>query len=128
MEQIIDKRIAPAILLIVGMWVCGAVIYSLGDCISFGSDRFWWAFDKLNDRMLIIGLLSIVSFRFNILAVRLFCYASIVYTVFRAYLELFYIFEGADTKGALWAISGVYALFIILSLIILLYVGSRRNF
>ena len=127
MEVAIDNRIKLGVLIGTALWMMGAVIYGLGDFLPFGSELDWWAFDKINDRIYIIVLLSVASFAFTNTLTRLYCYAAMLYVIIRAYLEVIYIYEPFKDMDVYWCISGFYCIFVLLSYIAVKYVRGRRK-
>ena len=124
MRIAIDNRIKSAVLISTALWMMGAVVYGLANRISFGSELDWWAFDKLNDRLFNITLLSVASFAFQDIYTRIFCYASMLYVICRAYLEVVYIYYPFKEIDSYWAISAFYCIFVLLSYIVVKYVCS----
>lgn len=126
MEIAIDNRIKLGVLIGTALWMMGAVVYGLGDFLPFGSELDWWAFDKINDRLYTLVLMSVASFAFTDTLTRMYCYAAILYVTVRAYLEIVYIYEPFKDMDVYWAISGLYCVFILISYIAVKYVSSRR--
>jgi len=128
MELAIDKRTSTAIFIVIALYICSSHIYSMGEYMGMGgSDEFWKAFDKCNDRILAIGLLSIASFCFVDLRTRLLCYASMFYVAVRCLLEVIYIYDNFGDYDVYWTLSGLYCVFVMLSYSITSIYDARRR-
>lgn len=102
-----------------------SIVYNLSDKLPF-SDTFWWIVEKINDRVFMIALLSIASLAFTDIRVRLFAIASIIYVIFRCYLELIYIINPYENIDVMFSIAGIYCICVFMIMIICVYVRSRR--
>lgn len=128
MELAIDKRTSTAIFLVIALYICCSHVYSMGEYIGMGgSVEFWKAFDKCNDRIFAIGLLSIASFCFIDLRTRLLCYASIFYVAVRCLLEVIYIYDQFGDYDVYWTLSGLYCVFVMLTYSITSIYDARRR-
>lgn len=125
MERVIDKRLSTSIIIFTSLWMMISVVYNLSDKLPF-SATFWWIAEKMNDRLYMIALLSITSLAFTDIRIRLFAIASIIYTVFRCYLELIYIINPYEDASALFAVAGIYCICVFIVMLIFVYVRSSR--
>ena len=125
MELAIDKRTSTAIFVVIALYICCSHVYSMGEYMGMGgSDEFWKAFDKCNDRIFAIGLLSIASFCFTDLRTRLLCYASMFYVAIRCLLEVIYIYDKFGDYDVYWTLSGLYCVFVMFAYTITSFYGS----
>lgn len=122
----IDKRLRSALFISTALWMVGAILFGLGDRITIGTVNDWNAFDKINDRVFNVALLSIASFAFNELRTRLLCYATMTYVIIRGYLEIVYIYNPFSDNEVYWVISAYWCVFVLMSYIIWSYVGSKK--
>lgn len=124
----IDKRASMAVFIATSLWLLGSITYSMSDKLGFGgSESFWWVFDKVNDRLFSVALLSIASFCFTYILTRLFCYAAILYVIIRCIIEVVYIYHPFDNYDVYWALTGIYCIFILMSYSIMaIYDRSSR--
>lgn len=122
----IDKRLQSALFISTALWMVGAILFGLGDSITIGTVNDWNAFDKINDRVFNVALLSIASFAFNELRTRLLCYATMTYVIIRGYLEIVYIYNPFSDNEVYWVISAYWCVFVLMSYIIWSYVGSKK--
>lgn len=125
MERVIDKRLSTSIIVFTSVWMMVSVVYNLSDKLPF-SDTFWWIVEKINDRVFMIALLSIASLAFTDIRVRLFAIASIIYVIFRCYLELIYIINPYENIDVMFSIAGMYCICVFMIMIICVYVSSLR--
>ena len=102
------KKQANAVLIVTAIWMLLGVIYSIG---GSSDSTFWWALDKINDRLFEAGILFVCSLCFIELFVKYLCYASIAYVIIRGYAEILYIFSDDVSKfnEVLFLFSGIYA-------------------
>lgn len=69
MEKVINIRILSAAICAITLFLASTIVYvTIGDSDS----DFWWSFDKINDRLIVINLLLITSFTFRFFCFRMF--------------------------------------------------------
>lgn len=125
MERVIDKRLSTSIIILTSLWMMVSCVYNLSDRLPF-SEAFWWALEKVNDRIYMIGLLSIASLAFTDIRIKLFSIAAIIYVVFRCYLELIYISNPYENTDVMFSIAGLYCICVFIIMLIFTYVRSSR--
>ena len=125
MERVIDKRLSTSIIICTSVWMMISVVYNLSDKLPF-SDTFWWIVEKINDRVFMIALLSITALAFTDIRIRLFAMASIIYVVFRCYLELIYIINPYENTDVMFSVAGIYCICVFIIMLVFVYVRSRR--
>ena len=88
MEKVISSKLAKFAYIPILLWALGHMIF-----VNFGVDdeNFWWAFDKINDRLCQLLLISFCFFVGYDFTQRLFFAASAVYVVIIASFEVHYI-------------------------------------
>ena len=102
------KKQANAVLIVTAIWMLLGVTYSIG---GSSDSTFWWALDKINDRLFEAGILFVCSLCFVDAFVKYLCYASIFYVVLRCYAEVLYIISDDVSKfnELMFFYSGLYA-------------------
>lgn len=88
MEKVISSKLAKFAYIPILLWALGHMIF-----VNFGVDdeNFWWAFDKINDRICQLLLISFCYFVGYDFTQRLFFAASALYVIIIASFEVHYI-------------------------------------
>lgn len=88
MEKVISSKLAKFAYIPILLWALGHMIF-----VNFGVDdeNFWWAFDKINDRLCQLLLISFCYFVGYDFKQRLFFAASALYVIIIASFEVHYI-------------------------------------
>lgn len=88
MEKVISSKLARFAYIPILLWALGHMVF-----VNFGGndDTFWWIFDKTNDRLCQLLLISFCYFVGYDFKQRLFFAASAVYVIIIASFEVHYI-------------------------------------
>lgn len=116
MEKVVSNKMTIYAVFSISLFLLNSMIY-----VMFGKDNNldWWAFDKLNDRFVVVNLLFITSFIFRDYIYRLFVYVAMLFIVIYACYECAYIYGQPINEGDFviiamlyWGLSTILLMFI----------------
>jgi len=122
MDKLINSRLSAYAAFSIGLFLLCSLIYV---AIGVDGSNGWWAFDKINDRLLAINLLFITSFIFQDLLYRIFAYFSAFFVAIYATYEVLFIFGFDVNPMQFIIIASLYWAFV--SLIYLIIYVTKRN-